>query len=72
VPRLVLEYIIPVDCPKQLRRWLAAGGGNDEGCEQAGGAAALTITITLTLTLDALPCLSLTLSTTFTLAWSSP
>jgi hypothetical protein len=41
VPRLVLEYIIPVDYPKQLRRWLAAGGGNDEGCEQAGGAAAL-------------------------------
>lgn len=30
VPWWVLEYFIPVDYPKQLKRWLAEGG-NDEG-----------------------------------------
>lgn len=30
VPWIVLEYILPVEYPKQLRRWLTFGG-NDEG-----------------------------------------
>ena len=30
VPSFVLEYLIPVDYPKQLARWLSKGG-NDEG-----------------------------------------
>lgn len=30
VPRFVLDYVIPVDYPKQLERWLS-DGENDEG-----------------------------------------
>ena len=32
VPWFVLEYLIPVAYPKQLRRWLSRGG-NDEGAK---------------------------------------
>lgn len=37
IPWLVLNYFIPVDYPKQLKRWLTFGG-NDEGLRLPNGA----------------------------------